>query len=198
MTTNAVHKDGPVSAAPLLSGTLQGRYMLPDTSEHVCEVMGLTAAGAYFSSRNIPPPGQQIVAYIEDLGRVEAVTGEATEGGFAVEFVLKGSRRERIETRLRWLIERMEGKGGIESRRHARHEPQRSTSQITLPDGRSYACEVVDISLSGAALKVDVMPALGTYVMLGRMRGRIVRYIESGVALEFVQPPESSGDAIRH
>jgi hypothetical protein len=32
------------------------------------------------------------------------------------------------------------------------------------------------------------MPTLGTCVMLGKMRGRIVRYTEQGIAIEFVSP----------
>jgi hypothetical protein len=59
-----------------------------------------------------------------------------------------------------------------------------------LPDGRVYACEVIDISISGAAIRMEVLPSLGTYVMLGKMKGRIVRYIENGVALEFVKQLE--------
>ena len=56
-----------------------------------------------------------------------------------------------------------------------------------MPDGREYNCEVMDISLSGAAIRVEVMPSLGTYVLLGKMRGRVVRYLENGIALEFVK-----------
>ena len=77
---------------------------------------------------------------------------------------------------------------GADNRRHARYEPKDSTSHITLPDGRVYACEVIDISVSGAGVKVGVMPSLGTFVMLGKMRGRIVRYLDTGVAIEFVRP----------
>jgi hypothetical protein len=39
-----------------------------------------------------------------------------------------------------------------------------------------------------AAVKVDVMPGLGTYIMLGKMCGRIVRYVDSGIAVEFLKP----------
>jgi hypothetical protein len=51
-----------------------------------------------------------------------------------------------------------------------------------------YACEVLDISLTGAAIKTDVMPSLGTCVVIGKMRGRIIRYTDKGVAIEFVKP----------
>jgi hypothetical protein len=79
-----------------------------------------------------------------------------------------------------------------DGRRHARFEPRDSQSQITLPDGRVYNCEVIDISVSGAGITVDVMPSLGTYVMLGKMRGRVVRYLENGVAIEFAKSVEQA------
>jgi hypothetical protein len=161
--------------------------MLPDMSEYPCQVTDVSVSGATFVTSHVPPAGQSVVAYLEELGRVEAITGEPAPGGFRVHFALKGTRLERLEARLKWLGDKETG-SGEDNRRHARFEPRDSRSNITLPDGRVYACEVLDISLSGAAIKVDVMPSLGTYVMLGKMRGRIVRYIDAGVAIEFVKP----------
>jgi hypothetical protein len=159
--------------------------MLPDMSEHPCQVVDITTQGAVFLSANVPTPGQSIVAYLEELGRVEAVSGEPVSGGFAITFAVRGARLEKLESRIKWLHQRHAGEE--EGRRHARFEPRDNQSQITLPDGRVYNCEVMDISISGAGIKVDVMPSLGTYVMLGRMRGRVVRYLENGVAIEFVK-----------
>ena len=49
------------------------------------------------------------------------------------------------------------------------------------------------MSLSGAALAIDVKPAIGQAVTLGRMRARVVRHFEGGIAVEFaaVQSAES-------
>jgi hypothetical protein len=173
--------------APPAKKYLFGRFMLPDTTEHTCQVMGLSLDGATFLSPHIPPGGQMIVAYLEDVGRVEAITANPVAGGFNVLFSLNASRRDRLETRLKWLSDQ-ENQTLAASRRHARFEPKDTKSHITLPDGRIYPCEVVDISLSGAGVKVDVMPSLGTFLMLGKMRGRIVRYLEAGIAIEFVKP----------
>ena len=38
----------------------------------------------------------------------------------------------------------------------------------------------------GAAVEIDVRPALGTPVRLGTMRGRVVRHFQEGVAIEFL------------
>lgn len=170
----------------LVQQTLFGRFMLPDMSEHSCQVQGISIDGALFLTSVVPPAGQPIVAYLEEVGRVEATSADAVEGGFRVTFALTGARRDRFETRLKWLVQKEHGQS-IEDRRHTRYEPREKSSQITMPDGREYACEVIDISLSGAAIKVEVMPSLGTYILLGKMRGRVVRYIENGIAIEFVK-----------
>jgi hypothetical protein len=166
--------------------TLFGRFMLPDMSEHACQVNGISLDGATFITSQPVPPGLSLVAYLEEVGRIEATSAEAIDGGFRVTFALTGARRDRFETRLKWLVQKEQG-GSAEDRRHTRYEPREKQSQITMPDGREYKCEVIDISLSGAAIKVDVMPSLGTYILLGKMRGRVVRYLDTGVAIEFVK-----------
>ena len=134
----------------------------------------------------MPLNGLAIVAYLEEVGRVEAISGSPVNGGFSVFFSLTGSRLERLQQRILWLQQRQSGEE-TEGRRHARYEPTEKTSQISLPDGRVYPCEVLDISLSGAGIKTEVMPSVGTYLMLGKMRGRVVRYLDQGVAIEFVK-----------
>lgn len=163
--------------------------MLPDMSEHPCQVSAISIDGATFITSHVPLPGLAVVAYLEEVGRIEATSAEHVPGGFNVTFSLTGARKDRLQSRLIWLAQKQSGEQpSIEDRRHTRFEPSDSRSLITLSDGREYPCEVVDISLSGAAVKVDVMPAVGTNLLLGKMRGRVVRYLESGIAIEFVKP----------
>lgn len=173
--------------APAASGVVFGRFMLPDMSEYPCQVSELTVNGAVFAAKTVPEKDIQIVAYIDEVGRVEGLSGDPVQGGFRVVFSHSGQRKERFASRLAGGA----GKNttaGTDLRRHARYLPSDGQSHISLPDGRIYPCEIIDISLSGAAVKVDVMPSLGTYIMLGKMRGRIVRYVEAGVAIEFLKP----------
>ena len=59
---------------------------------------------------------------------------------------------------------------------------------LTMPDGRVYECEILDISLSGAAIKVPVIPSIGTQVTLGRTRGTVTRIHDMrGVGIQFSQ-----------
>jgi hypothetical protein len=164
-----------------------GRFMLPDMSEYPCRVSELTADGAVFATTTVPEKNAQIVAYLDEIGRVEGLSGEAVPGGFRIAYSHTGQRRERFASRLSGRSAK-NSTAGTDLRRHARFAPTEDQSHITLPDGRVYPCEILDISLSGAAVKVDVMPSLGTYLMLGKMRGRIVRYVDSGIAIEFLKP----------
>ena len=165
---------------------LTGRFMLPDTSEHPCKVSQLTIDSAFFTTDTPPPAGLPIVAYIDGVGRIVGTSGAPAGDGFSVNFTMTGTRRDRFASRLDSLHGK-EGAAETGLRRSVRYQVNTS-SQLGLPDGRMYACEVLDISLTGAAIKTDVMPSLGTCVMIGKMRGRIVRYTDKGIAVEFVKP----------
>jgi hypothetical protein len=71
--------------------------------------------------------------------------------------------------------------------------PRDPSSELVLEDGRTYRCRIIDLSMSGAAIKSDVKPAIGSIATLGTMRGRVVRHFDEGIALEFfaVQKRES-------
>ena len=173
----------PAGATPTV---IFGRFMLPDMSEHPCQVASLSLSKVRLLTNLDVPLGVQIVAYIEEFGRIEGQVSQHIPGGFELAFELNEKRRERFKGRLKWLRDKASGKVE-EARRHPRYEPADAKSHITLPDGRTYPCQVIDISLSGAALTTEVLPALGTTVMLGKMKGRVVRYLPNGLAIEFAK-----------
>jgi hypothetical protein len=175
-----LNRDG--NAAPM-ANVIFGRFMMPDHSEHPCQVTDVTEEGATFISGLQPAPGITLVAYVEELGRVEVTTTGLRDNGFSVKYTAQGPRLERLKTKIEFLLGKQNG--GAENRKHTRYEPVERKSQVTLPDGRVYNCEVIDISLSGAAIKTEILPNLGTYLMLGRMKGRVVRYLPEGVGIEF-------------
>lgn len=172
------------------SGSITARFMLPDHSEHAARVCDLSLEGASFLTDVVPLIGVPVVAYIGDLGRIEAVVGPAIEGGFSLQFSITGARLERLQLRIKMVLDANKGIG-VALRRHIRTTHGDSLSRIRLPDGRTYPCEVLDISVSSAAIKTEVIPSLGTFLMLGRMKGRVVRYLDNGVAIEFVKQLDS-------
>lgn len=178
------------SPARLETRDIVARFMLPDLTEHTARVADLTINGANFLTDKIPHIGVSIVAYIGELGRIEAVAGASIDGGFSIQFSLTGPRLERLQLRIKTMLDANMGIGTAK-RRHVRIMPNETMSHIKLPDGRIYPCEVLDISISSAAIKTEVMPSLGTFLMLGRMKGRVIRYLDNGVAIEFVKQLDS-------
>ena len=56
---------------------------------------------------------------------------------------------------------------------------------LTLEDASQHRCNILDLSLTGAAVEVDVVPPVGAPVSLRGMLGRVARHIEGGLSIEF-------------
>lgn len=161
-----------------------GRFMLEDRSEHPCQVIEMSPGNMALHCDRIGEPGERVIAYIDHIGRVEGVIVRTFHSGFAMTVLASERKREKLAAQLTWLANRHE-LDLPEDRRHERVAPRNPISVLHLMDGRQYPCRIIDLSLSGAAVEIDVRPALGTPVSLGTMRGRVVRHFEDGVAIEF-------------
>lgn len=178
-------------ATALVQQCFPGRLLLPGGAERRCGVTAIDPDNALFLIGDPLPAGTPVVAYIEEIGRVDGTTGEPGPGGQWVNFTFAENRQPRFVRHLRWLIRKERGLAAAE-RRHTRYEPRRKAARFTLPGGREQACEVIDISLSGAGVRSRIQPSIGLPVMLGRTKGRVVRHIEDGFAIEFLTPLERS------
>jgi hypothetical protein len=48
-------------------------------------------------------------------------------------------------------------------------------------------CFIIDMSVSGAAVSADVQPEVGTPLAVGACIGRVVRHLELGFAVKFIE-----------
>ncbi len=163
---------------------LFGRFMRADRSEHACRLKEVDTRQAVLLSDVEVEEGEHIVAYVDDIGRLEGVVEEVEEGRFTLRLSLGPAGRERLAKKIEWVQAKARGEG-VEKRRYERFKPKEEKSHIMLNDGRRYACEVIDISVSGASVRSPVLPAIGTPVKLGRTCGRVVRHHSEGFAIEF-------------
>ena len=163
---------------------LFGRFMRPDRTEHVCRIKEMNLEKAVILADVEVEEGEHIVAYVDDIGRIEGHVARPEEGRFELRLSLGEAGRQRLAQKIEWVHAKARGEG-VEKRRYERYSPKDARSCITLSDGRCYPCEVIDISVSGASVRSDVLPAVGTPVTLGRTRGRVVRHHSEGFAIEF-------------
>lgn len=163
---------------------LYGRYMLEDRSEHACQITEMSPGDAVIIAERFGEVGERVVAYIDQIGRIEGVISRILDRGFALALVASERKKDKLAAQLTWLANKHE-LDLPEDRRHERITPRNPISLLILPDGRQYRCRIIDLSLSGAAIEIDVRPAIGTQITLGTMRGSVVRHLEDGVAIEF-------------
>lgn len=164
-----------------------GRYMLPTKREYPCQVVDMSPGGAKLVAPVTGRPGERVIAYLDHIGRIEGMIVRAFEGGFAMTINATVHKRDKLAAQLTWLANRHE-LDLPEDRRHDRLSVRNPVTQVVLPDDRAYACRIRDMSLSGAGISCEVIPAIGTPVTLGRTRGRVVRHLEGGFAIEFSSP----------
>ena len=169
-----------------------GRFMLEDRSEYPCEVIDMSPGNVALRAQRLGEPGERVIAYIDHIGRVEGVVTRLMTDGFAMTVIASDRKKDKLAAQLTWLANKHE-LDLPEDRRHERVAPRNSSSMLILTDGRQYPCRIIDLSLSGAALEIEVKPALGIQVTLGTMRGQVVRHFEDGIAIEFavIQRPET-------
>jgi hypothetical protein len=181
---------------------IYGRFMLEDRTEHPCQVIDMSPGNVALRADEVGQPGEKVIAYIDHIGRVEGVITRTMEDGFAMTIIASDRKKDKLAAQLTWLANKHE-LDLPEDRRHERVAPRNPLTTLQLTDGRQYQCRIIDLSLSGAAVEIDVKPALGVQVILGTMRGQVVRHFEDGVAVEFavVQHTETlesefSGDQV--
>jgi len=163
---------------------LFGRFMREDKSEFPCQVTNMSPGTASVISPNSGEIGETIIAYMDHVGRIEGKILRIFHGGFSMSVNATPQKRDKLAAKITWIANRHE-LNLPEDRRHDRIVPTTRHTDVKLEDGRVYQSRLIDLSLSGAALDIQVRPAIGTLVMLGHMRGRVVRHFDEGIAIEF-------------
>ena len=153
--------------------------------EFACNTVDVCAGGLRINLARPLEKGENLVLYIEDIGRVEGVIVRVlNEIGYAIEFRAPPRKREKIADALTWLVNK--DRLGLSDERIAERRP--ATGQVIAIHGKgvAIACAIADVSLFGVALKTSgPRPMIGDRVQIGERAGTCVRYIEGGFAVDF-------------
>ena len=127
--------------------------------------------------------GEWVIARFEGLGRFEGPIVKSLRRGFAMRIVTTIDDRKNIDGKIAWVENK-----GAEKRRYDRLIPINPRSTLHLPDGHTVPCQVIDYSMSGAAIACDRDPEIGTMLIVGRVIGRVTRRFTEGFAIEYLAP----------
>jgi hypothetical protein len=161
---------------------LKARILLSDGVEEPCLVTNISAGGAMLKAVNPPPVGETVVVYIDDIGRFEAKVIRSSKHIFAVDYRGRKAKTKRTADALTYTAN---NKGSRFDRRASPRIRQDAPAIVTLEDGDSIACAILDISLTGASIAIDPRPQLGASLTVGRMSAKVVRRHETGVGVVF-------------
>ena len=168
-----------------ISVTLLGRFMRENKEEHACKLVDVSAGGAAVTSPVSVAVGERVVAYFDHIGGIEGVVVRQFDGGFAFSINATRHKREKLAAQLTWLANRAE-LGNEDGRRHERITPKDGEQTLQLAEGLVLSCRVLDVSISGASIATAARPELGTEVLLGKLRGRVVRHHPQGFGVQFL------------
>lgn len=168
-----------------ISLTFQGRFMRADRQEYPCQTVDVSVGSLDLSSPVRPEIGENIIVYVDELGGLEGEVVRHFPGGFAILLRATQHKREKLAARLTWLINRHEFEGA-EMREHERVLPENSSSTLKLSDNLTMQVHLLDVSLSGANVATEARPPVGSEVVLGKLRAKVMRHHDRGIGVRFI------------
>jgi len=163
---------------------LPGRLFIPAGGEEVpCHVAELSPGGASLVCELAAVPGSEVVLYVGGFGRFEGNVVRRDSKGFSVRFSCTPLKRERIAEQLTMFLNNAPVSGASLRGERANHK---EFAKFTRADGQIVYCQMIDISAGGVSLRTDVRPALGEFVLIAKMAGRVAHHHEKGIDIEFV------------
>lgn len=175
---------------------LPGKLFLPAISqEYACSVIDLSPGGANVTVEAPLTVETPIVLYVNTFGRFEGSIVRRDGDNAGIRFVSTALKRERTAEQLtlymnRSLVEE------ADLRRDDR-TPTRGITRFVRHDGQIVPCDVLDLSMSGVSVKTDLRPAIGEFILIGQLAGRVARHHDQGIGIEFVGNINPTAERLR-
>ena len=173
---------------------LQGHYSLPywydpqgKPRAFACRTISVSPFQMTLAVAVAGKVGNRIISCFPDLGNMGGNITDTFAGGFVFEPDLTNIERERIASKLVWLEKKQRDPAVRDARRHERFIPANPHSTLTLADGSTRSCFVIDMSVTGVAVSAAVQPPIGAALAVGACVGRVVRLLPEGFAIQFAE-----------
>jgi hypothetical protein len=171
---------------------LLGRFMRASKHEYPCKLNDISVGGLAVTSPVAVDVDERIVAYFDEIGGLEGTAVRIFDGGFAMRLRVTAHKREKLAAQITWLVNKAE-LTGIAARRHERLAVDNKSTTLKFPDGTTAECRSLDVSLSGASIATTARPPIGSELMFGKLRCRVMRHHDRGIGVQFldIQDPEA-------
>lgn len=169
--------------------TLESRARLPGIQIFAARLQSISPTLMVASVPVKGKIGEVVTAHYVPFGNVRGPISRHIDGGIVVEIESDEEGRRKLASRIDWYKKRTFA-GVTDKREHQRFMPREPRSAIVLHSGLVLPCLVMDLSASGAAVSVDYEPDIGEPLAVGKIICRVIRRLELGFAVQFINPVE--------
>ena len=158
-----------------------------DGSEFHAVTVDISSEGLRLRSATLPTVEERLTCNIRDIGaaRVSVVWAESCD--FTARVIGTAPSPGEVARRFIELARRQRQSSDV-VRVHRRIVPERTAVEVVLSDGRRVPAQILNLSASGVALSLDVSPALGEVIRVGRRQAAVARRIDGGIGAAFLEP----------
>jgi hypothetical protein len=176
-------------------GPVMGRYALDSRMRSsgvqifACRLQSISTTQIVASGPVLGEVEEGITVNFEPFGTLRGQIRRHIDDGFSVDIDVRDDERGRLASKINWYKKRTFA-GLSDKRKHRRFMPREARSTVVLASGEVLPCLIINMSASGVAVSADVDPPLGEPLAIGRAVGRVVRHLEVGFAVRFVEALE--------
>ncbi len=194
-----VDNTAAVDGEPRIVVSVAAQYALTDWCDSAsyrrkfaCRLIGISPREVTLLAPVAGEVGDRVITYCDEFGKLDGSIRRVLDRGFVVRIAATDGERRKLAARIDGY-EKIKNHDIIDRRTHKRVIPANPSSVLYFADGTQMDCFVIDISTSGVAVSADVQPAIGTPLAVGSLVGRVVRYLDDGFAVQFVQAALADG-----
>lgn len=168
---------------------LETRMQLPDPQIFACRLQSISTRQVVAAAPVPGAVGERITVNFEPFGTIRGAIARHIDDGFVMDVECGDDERAKLASKIDWYKRRTFAGVG-DKRQHRRFMPREPRSAIVLSSGTVVPCLVIDLSAAGAAVSADHNPKVGEALAIGRVVARVVRVLEVGFAVQFVEAQE--------
>jgi hypothetical protein len=174
-------------------GAIAGRYALSGRKRQgagadvfACRLCSISTRMAVVVAPVIGKVGESVAAHFEEFGILHGKIKRQLTSGFAMDIAVDEAERDKLAAKIAW--QKKYALNQLPDRReHKRTIPRDPRTVLTMGGGEQVSCFIIDLSQTGVAISADIQPELGTPLAVGRVVGRVVRYLDVGFAVHFLE-----------
>ena len=150
--------------------------------EFSCRVLKMSSGVMKITGPVTGSVGDWVAVHLDRFGLFEGPIIRQGERVLVMRIVATNDERNKIDRKIEWV----QNKKNRDRRQHDRFIPRNPRSTLCLPGGGVIPCQIIDYSISSAAVSADITPELGAVLIVGKIVGRVARQIPEGFAIEFL------------